>query len=337
MVFTGFYSASSGINTTYYTTLTQTTYGQGRIATATWIASNLQCDWFQIEQEPDTTSDILQLPIATPVQYATLVESMITSIQGAPNTENAVLGAGIGSWLSGGAAYVQYLLNSTQIDYLDLHVYPLASVADYINATDAYATTASSFGKRTAISECWLEKANVTDLEGAPAASDPSLFSRDPFSFWSPLDQEFLEVFVWLARVHNMIYISPFWTNYFLAYIDYNPTTANFSSAEISSASDLAAENAIIAYVTNGTNVKTNTSNEYTLLIFAQDALSGGSPSASSNPAGGSFSPSPVGGISASPTANPSGGSSSTLQSVFISLLSSAHLAIGNILLSLSF
>ena len=46
---------------------------------------------------------------------------------------------------------------------------------------------------------------------------------RDVFSFWAPLDQEFLMIMGKLARLENFQYVSPFGFNEFFSYLTYTP------------------------------------------------------------------------------------------------------------------
>ena len=100
------------------------------------------------------------------------------------------------------------------------------------------------YGKRVVLDEAWLYKVDKP-LPNSVAAS-PEIFRRDVFSFWAPLDQKFLAVIVKSAEVANIEYISPFWTQFFFGYVEYNSNTAQLSFRELSSMANQIASNNII-------------------------------------------------------------------------------------------
>ena len=85
------------------------------------------------------------------------------------------------------------------------------------------------------MSEAWLFKIKETELG---SVTETSVFARDAFSFWEPLDQKFLEVITNLAYAKKFEFVSPFWTKYFFTYIDYNEISGKSSGdiIELSSA-----------------------------------------------------------------------------------------------------
>jgi hypothetical protein len=69
------------------------------------------------------------------------------------------------------------------------------------------------------LSECWDMKIRNDEL-GVLSYADA--FSRDPFSFWQPVDTSFLEAIVNFAQYKQLTFIAPYWVNCFFAYLDYN-------------------------------------------------------------------------------------------------------------------
>jgi len=59
------------------------------------------------------------------------------------------------------------------------------------------------------------------------------IFSRDPFSFWYPLDARFFDSIINLADAANIEFVSFFWIRYLFAYFDYSIVTSNLSIAEM--------------------------------------------------------------------------------------------------------
>jgi len=71
------------------------------------------------------------------------------------------------------------------------------------------------------LSETWLYK--VWDRElGTATAAAAELFARDVFSFWSPLDQRFIEAMVKLSHLLKIELCSFFWMQYLYAYVEYD-------------------------------------------------------------------------------------------------------------------
>ena len=75
-----------------------------------------------------------------------------------------------------------------------------------------------------AISEAWLKKVTDSQMQSSEFAIIQAL-NGDPydnFSFWEPLDSEFLGELVKLSYWKNLYYLSPFSFDWFFAYLDYN-------------------------------------------------------------------------------------------------------------------
>jgi hypothetical protein len=82
---------------------------------------------------------------------------------------------------------------------------------------------------------------------GGGVASAPEIFRRDTFSFWAPLDQKFLAAIAKSARVAQIDYISPFWTQYFFGYVDYTSSNANLPFKELAAMVNQVAYSNILA------------------------------------------------------------------------------------------
>jgi hypothetical protein len=120
-------------------------------------------------------------------------------------------------------AYFESLARNTSLDYLDMHIYPIQQ--DFVvDKIERIAEVAASSGKGVAVGEAWLYKASSSQLGPDHAvAAAAEVFAIDPYSFWIPLDQRFMEVMVGLARGLGFEFFNPFWVQYFFAYIDYSP------------------------------------------------------------------------------------------------------------------
>jgi uncharacterized protein (TIGR03437 family) len=223
VLFPGYFSASSGFNLTgYYASLSDTDYVAARAKNVLTIAQQVGPDYINLNSEPDTD---LQLSgrtnlYSTPQAYATMNQTIITQLRAQGVT--TPIGAGVGTWLNGqaGAAdWVQALLG-TDITYLDLHIY--ATNYNFLPNAITYADMALAAGKKVAISEFWSVKETDQEFSGTTVNNEASYYARDTFSFWAPVDTAFVEAFVNFANWKGLIYVSPFWTRYFWAYLNYN-------------------------------------------------------------------------------------------------------------------
>ena len=223
ILFPGFFSANSGFNLSgYYASFPNTTDGDNnfiaaRVRNILTIAQQIHPDYINLNSEPDTEESLSGRAslYGTPQAYASTNDSIVTQLHAQGVT--IPLGAGIGTWLADGSEWVQDLL-ATHIDYLDLHVYP--TVNNALPDAITYADMAKSAGKPVAISEAWDYKESST--ESSSVASAPSFYARDVFSFWSPVDIAFIQAFMRYANWKNLTYLSPEWSRYFWAYLNYN-------------------------------------------------------------------------------------------------------------------
>ncbi len=223
VLFPGYFSANSGFNLTgYYASLSDTDFIAARAKNVLTIAQQVGPDYINLNSEPDTD---LQLTgrtnlYGTAQAFATMNQTIITQVRAQSVT--IPIGAGVGTWLNGQAGatdWVQALLG-TDIDYLDLHIY--ATNYNFLPNAITYADMALEAGKKVAISECWDVKETDQEFSGTTVNNEASYYARDTFSFWAPVDTAFVEAFVNFANWKGLIYVSPFWTRYYWAYLNYN-------------------------------------------------------------------------------------------------------------------
>jgi hypothetical protein len=144
-----------------------------------------------------------------------MLTQILAAVQ-AVNTSGVQVGAGTGTWQQSFTSFISAFA-ALPMQYIDLHVYPING-AFLQNAITA-ATTAHAAGKTIAMSEAWLEKILDSEL---PTLSESASESRNNWSFWEPLDSQFLTTMTALANYGKFDFISPFWVSYFFAYVDYN-------------------------------------------------------------------------------------------------------------------
>jgi hypothetical protein len=201
---------------TDYSKLDAPTYFREKMRMNQRISEELRPDYLSIGNEPSSEMQIMKLKF-TANDYTRYISDSLRSM----NRRGVLVGAGTGNWDS--TEYVTKFARETDLDYIDIHVYPLASRRDdYLQRAVEMARIARSARKRLVIGECWLYKAAPGELNANPTAA--SVFARDVYSFFAPLDSEFLEAMTRLGRAEGIEYISPFWTKYFFAYVDFGKT-----------------------------------------------------------------------------------------------------------------
>jgi fibronectin type 3 domain-containing protein len=206
---------SAGTFTEYYTSLTWTEYMAGRAAQAVAIAQLMQPDYLSLITEPDSEASYTgQTNAATLAGSTQLLQTMLTALQTAGIT-GVSYGAGTGSWLNNSSQYIQNFV-ALPIQYVDVHVYPLNE--PYLMNTLTMASIAASAGKPVAISQLWDFKEQDSDFG---VLSLTQVEALDPFSFWAPIDTAFLQAMSDYANYEQAVFISPFWSHYFSAYLDY--------------------------------------------------------------------------------------------------------------------
>jgi len=198
------------------------------------ILDELAPDYLTILHEPDTVAELTGLRTMLDPDVATAyVKEVLSKLK----RGRAQIGAGSGSWSSPlfAAAFAGI------VDYLDIHVYWI-NPGSIANAY-AMAKSASDHGKPVVFTEAGLYKSLGEGREGMPlgedAEKDPNVegvvavYRRDVFSFWEPLDIEFLDVTARFAKSVDTRFVSVYWTNMFFSYIDWTRETAGMSYRQL--------------------------------------------------------------------------------------------------------
>ena len=222
-----------------YSRLTVERYFEARMRIAQRAAEQLAPDYLTIGNEPSSEMHILKFGI-TAERYTRFVNE---TIQGMKRT-GTLFGAGSGNWDS--LDYIRRFSNETALDYIDLHIYPLASPHEnFLQRAVEMAGIARAARKRLVVGEAWLYKAAPRELGANPTAA--SVFARDIYSFWAPLDIRFLEVLHRFGQTQQAEYVSPFWTKYLFGYVDFDRAPALASAQQLLQLGDQAAVKQIVA------------------------------------------------------------------------------------------
>ena len=217
----------------YYAGLTWERYRREKRQMAETIIREIRPDYLTVQNEPGTQAHNTGLPMT--VQNVTdLLEYVTRGLE----KRGTLVGAGAGTWED--LAYAQSLSRIGAVDYLDMHIYPITR--DYVNdRAFRFAEIAQRARKRLVLGEAWLYKASDQDLRAGNVAAAPGLFARDVFSFWEPLDAQFVTTVVKLSHAVKIDFTSFFWSRYFFGYVDYSERTGRLPPGELSRLANAAA------------------------------------------------------------------------------------------------
>jgi len=199
----------------FYQNLSYSEYIDGRLNTLLDIASELSPDYLTVGCEPDTEEKQSGKKVNSPSSYSEIVKYFSEEIK--KINQSIMVGAGIGTWENRYEEFVESYCKNTSLDYIDMHIYPIN--LDFLQRAERIVNLSSKYGKKNGISEAWLYKAS--DIELA-FVSDTKIFARDVFSFWSGLDVYFLKNLVAFSSMKNLEFLTPFWSKYFFAYLEYS-------------------------------------------------------------------------------------------------------------------
>ena len=220
VLFGGVYSQGSGLNVVdYYKKVSGQDIVAARVEVVRTIIREARPDYVNLGSEPDTEGKLTgRSDMSTPDGFSGMTAHIVEQLR-ASGVGKTQLGAGIGAWQRFGETYLKALC-LTGIDFVDLHVYPVNR--DLLDKLIAYTDQAHACGKPVAISEAWLQKQRDAEFAQIDAVLDNAIYARDTFSFWSPLDLKFLSSLVKFAHWKRLLYMSPFWSKFFWAYLDYD-------------------------------------------------------------------------------------------------------------------
>jgi hypothetical protein len=252
----------------YYNSLTFADYTNGRSAQIQLIARVLKPDYLLVQSEPITEVDNLPASLGNqlndPVTDTNMIAGFLNDLQTAGlRTTNMVVGAGMGTWQPNFNTYLTNFVN-LPLDLLGVHVYPINDttnggvVQDFLARILQMADAAHSHGMKVGMGECWLQKERDSELADPP--SQTVFQGRNTYSFWSPLDEEFLLCMVKVGHWKQFEFIDPFWTDYYFAYLDYTNEQTKISGLSEAAASPIlnADENtAVYAALAAGTATNT--------------------------------------------------------------------------------
>ena len=214
----------------YYQSLSFATYEQRRSANTVTTAQSVQPDYLIVQSEPDTDArDDYRPELNTPVTDVAMVQLMVNNLEAAkvPGLHSTVkLGAGMGAWQADWQDYLGTpgaatgLLGITGLDGIDNHVYYLngqsaSGLANELDTSLQMIASVHGTGKFASICEFWPHKSLIV------GESFLDVSARDNFSFWAPLDQQYIPIIFELANQGSLEYLSAFNAGEFYAYEPY--------------------------------------------------------------------------------------------------------------------
>lgn len=222
----------------YYKTLTWSQYMTGRAQNALNTALLIKPDYMSVITEPDTEAAYTGQTNANTVSGATQLLQQILNTLAAGGVTQLPIGAGAGTWLGNFSQYIQAFA-ALPVEYIDMHLFLLNN--NYPMNALSGADMAHAAGKQVAMSAAWDFKLRNSEVGQLTLVQTSS---RDPFTFWEPIDTAFLQTLSDLANYKQFLFVSPYWSQYFSAYLDYN-TYGSLSTSQVIVDANTAFQNAV--------------------------------------------------------------------------------------------
>ncbi len=190
------------------------------------IIDELTPDYLTLLHEPRTFAELTAVPeVGTPAGAT----AFLTDVLGSLRPGETSIGAGTVN--HDDFQFAEEFCNLS-LDYFDVHFYA-TNPASVANAY-ALAEKAQHCGFEFRMTEAWLFKSTGDDgAEQANLEGWEIGFRLDVFSFFEPLDIRFHKEVLRFAERSGATLLTPFWTNYYFAHVDYDETTAGLSYAEL--------------------------------------------------------------------------------------------------------
>jgi hypothetical protein len=181
----------------------------------TLIYREIQPDYLSLVTEPETTMIRWAHLSFSADELADWIGEVTTRLKETAVRPNTLLGAGAGTWES--ESFILKFAQRKGLDYVDLHLYALR-----LNCEDEVAKLANLVHKvreirpemQVTIGETWLYKHGAEEPKGMLKTE---AYARDSFSFWSPLDEQFLKLLLGIAQRENISVVAPYFSQYFFA------------------------------------------------------------------------------------------------------------------------
>lgn len=266
----------------YYSRLSFADYTNGRSAQIQLIARVLKPDYLLMQSEPITEVDnlaagnpALSADLNDPVTDTNMLMGFLDDLQTAGlRTTNLIVGAGMGTWQPDFDTYLTNFVN-LPLDILDVHVYPINNTTNegvnqnFLSRILTMADAAHAHGMKVGMGECWLQKERDSEL-----SSNLSIVlyqGRDTYSFWAPLDEEFLLCMVKVGHWKQFEFIDPFWTDFYFSYLDFTNEQPKITGLPNEGGAVLVADEDTAVYTALAAGDATNTGLAYAEYILTNN------------------------------------------------------------------
>ena len=168
----------------------------GRTAQTVRIAHELRPDYLAFTTEQTTDAMLTHQPVSTD-RYVQFVDDTIAAVG---PVKGVALGAGSGNWED--PELVERLAADPAVDFVDVHVYPLATPRlDLLAAARHMVDVARRHHKEVVVGEAWLYKASAAEVAGG--VNFVSVIPRDSLAYWAPLDADYIDTIARFAARHR--------------------------------------------------------------------------------------------------------------------------------------
>ena len=151
-------------------------------------------------------------------ELAAWVGRVATNLKASGASPDTLLGAGALTYEP--EDFILKFAQQSNLDYVDIHLYPLNfNGQDQVVKLAALVRTVRKArpNMKVTIGETWLWKHGAEE----PKAIYKEAFFRDNFSFWSPLDDKFLDLVMGIAQKENISVVAPYFSQYFFTYYSF--------------------------------------------------------------------------------------------------------------------
>lgn len=225
-----FISSQSSFNPgDYFKSLDFSTYKTGRSKHNLIVAEQIKPDYLLLQTEPDTdAANDFRPELNDPSQDVPMIKQFVQDLEnsGIAGIHSFVqLGAGAGTWQPLWQQYISGFAAIPGLDKLDTHIYNLPPNINQIGELQVamkIADLAHAAGKGVSLSEFWAHKSINTNPYSGQGDPIIEVRVRDLFSFWAPLDAQFLSLVAKLANYKHFDYVSGFGHYNWFALIDYD-------------------------------------------------------------------------------------------------------------------
>jgi hypothetical protein len=212
----------------FYATLSWTQYQSARLANAQAALGAMKPDYLVVIEEPDTealqTGQSQAYTVSGSISTLNMILNGIQTIRGTTK-----VGAGVGSWTPQYQTFIQ-AYTGTAVDFIDMHIFEVNK--NYLPAAQGIADLAIAAGKGVSISGAWLSKISDSELT---TLNGNAMSARDPYSFWAPLDTQFLGMLANFSEWKHALFLAPFFSQYLRANMPYNPVNSALTAVQMNS------------------------------------------------------------------------------------------------------